>query len=115
MGKEKKGGKRMNKQQLTDRLMSFFQSQPDKTFTFKDIFRSLKLNTHPLKMLAIDTMEELSWDDVLTKVGDNAYRLSRMQQVAEGRFMRKANGKNVFIPTKGALRCSFQSEIRCRH
>ncbi|ALO47712.1 ribonuclease R [Hoylesella enoeca] len=101
MKKEKKGGKRMNKQQLTDRLVSFFQSQPDKTFTFKDIFRSLKLTTHPLKMLAIDTMEELAWDDVLTKVSDNTYRLSRMQQVAEGRFMRKANGKNVFIPDEG--------------
>ena len=59
MGKAKKGGKRMNKRQLTELLASFFQGQPNKTFSLKDIFRNLKLDTHPLKMLAIDILEEL--------------------------------------------------------
>lgn len=58
MGKGKKGGKRMNKKQLTEQLEQFFSTQPGKTFSFKEIFRSLKLNTHPLKMLAIDIMED---------------------------------------------------------
>lgn len=87
----------MSKRQLTDRLVAFFQEQPDRTLSFKDIFRQLKLDTHPLKMMAIDIMEELSWDDVLAKVSDNAYKLSTASQVQEGVFRRKSNGKNSFI------------------
>ena len=101
MGKGHKGGKRMSKKQLSERLESFFTSQPDKTFSFKEIFRTLHLDTHPLKMLAIDTMEEMAWDDFLTKVTDTSYRLNQKGQVQEGTFLRKSNGKNSFIPDGG--------------
>lgn len=76
MGKGKKGGKRMNKAQLTEKLQEFFASQPGVTLSFKEIFRGLHLTTHPLKMLAIDIMEEMAWDDYLAKVSDNSYRLN---------------------------------------
>ena len=99
MGKGKKAGKRLTKKQLAEKLIDFFSSQPGKTLTFKEIFRTLKLNTHPLKMQAIDIMEELSWDDTLAKVSDNAYKLNTGGQVQEGIFQRKANGKNSVVPT----------------
>ena len=63
MRKEKKSSKRLTKKQLAEKLMSFFQTQPEETFSFKQIFHALKLTTHPAKMLAIDVMEELAWDD----------------------------------------------------
>lgn len=97
MGKGKKGGKRMSKKQLSEKLEGFFSTQPGQTFGLKDIFRSLRLDTHPLKMLAIDIMEEMAWDDFLTKVSDNSYRLNEMGQILEGVFRRKGNGKNSFI------------------
>lgn len=101
MAKGKKGGKRLTKKQLSEKLEGFFTSQPDKTFSFKEIFRTLHLDTHPLKMLAIDIMEEMAWDDFLTKVSDNSYRLNTKGQVQEGTFQRKQNGKNTFIPDDG--------------
>ena len=101
MGK-KKGGKRMTKKQLCEALQEFFMNSPEKTFSFKYIFKELKLNTHPLKMLAIDLMEEMAWDDFLTKVSENSYRLNTKTQVQEGRFRRKANGKNSFVPDDGS-------------
>ena len=101
MGKGKKGGKSMTKKELADILQDFFTHNPDRTFSLKDIFRHLKLTTHPLKMLAIDIMEEMAWDDYLTRVSDNAYKLSRGMQVQEGTFIRKPNGKNSFMPDEG--------------
>ena len=98
MGKEKKGGKRMNKKQLAEKLEGFFQTQPGKTFSFKEIFRTLHLDTHPLKMLAIDIMEEMTWDDFLVKVTDSSYQLNTKGHILEGRFVRKSNGKNSFVP-----------------
>ena len=101
MGKGKKGGKRMNKRQVTDSLMSYFQSYPNEELSFKKIFKDLGFNTHPLKMLAIEVMEELAWDDYLSKVSATSYRLNLKGQVQEGIFRRKANGKNSFIPDDG--------------
>ena len=100
MGK-KKGGKRLNKKQVSEMLQTLFQQNPNETFSFKQIFKALKLDTHPAKMLAIDTMEEMAWDDFLSKVSDNSYRLNTKGQVQEGTFIRKANGKNSFMPDDG--------------
>ncbi len=98
---KKKGGKRLNKKQVVELLQTLFQQNPNETFSFKQIFRALKLDTHPAKMLAIDAMEEMAWDDYLSKVSDNSYRLNTKGQVQEGTFIRKANGKNSFQPDDG--------------
>jgi ribonuclease R len=98
MGKGKKGGKRMSKTQLASKIEEFFAANAGKEMSFKEIFRALKLDTHPLKMLAIDIMEEMAWDDVLTRVADNAYQLNTKGQVQEGTFQRKSNGKNSVMP-----------------
>ncbi len=98
---KKKGGKRLNKKMIAEMLQTFFQQNPNEVFSFKQIFKALKLDTHPAKMLAIDTMDEMTWDDYLTKTCDNSYRLNLKTQVQEGTFIRKSNGKNSFQPDDG--------------
>ena len=98
---KKKGSKRLNKKQIAEMLQTLFQQHPNETFSFKQIFKELKLETHPTKMLAIDLMEEMAWDDYLSKVSDNSYRLNQKTQIQEGTFIRKANGKNSFQPDDG--------------
>ena len=100
MGK-KKAGKRLSKKAVADALQGLFTASPNETFSLKYIFRALKLDTHPAKMLAIDALDEMCWDDYLSKVGDNQYRLNQKGQVQEGTFIRKANGKNSFLPDGG--------------
>ncbi|MCH4182779.1 MAG: ribonuclease R [Prevotella sp.] len=101
MGKNKKSGKSMSKKQIIEILENFFSNEPNRTFNLKEIFRILKFNTHPLKMLAIDAMDNMSYNDYLTKVNDTSYKLNQNSQVQEGTFVRKANGKNSFIPDEG--------------
>ena len=91
----------MNKRQVTDLLVSYFQSQPNVELSYKQIFRALHFDTHPLKMLAIEVMEELAWDDFLSKTSVSSYKLNLKGQVQEGVFRRKANGKNSFLPDDG--------------
>ena len=100
MGK-KRGGKRLSKRLVADALQGLFTASPNETFSLKYIFKALKLDTHPAKMLAIDALDEMCWDDYLSKVGDNQYRLNQKGQVQEGTFIRKANGKNSFLPDGG--------------
>ena len=101
MGKGKKSIKRLSMKQMAEKLAELFSSQPDKVLSFKDIFRALKFVTHPQKMQAIEVMEEMAWDDYLTQVSDNSYKLNTKGQVQEGTFVRKANGKISVIPADG--------------
>ena len=109
MSKGKKGGKRITRRQMTEIIEQFFSSQPGKRFSLKEIFRQLRLETHPMKMLAMDVMDEMAWDDFLQKKGDSAYQLNTQGQVQVGTFVRKQNGKNSFIP-EGSDKPIFVSE-----
>ncbi len=102
MAKGGKGKRRLNKKQIAEKLQDFFVQNPDKQHSFKEIFRALRLDTHPAKMLAVDVMEEMAWDDFLVRKGDNAYQLNMNGQVQEGYFQRKSNGKNTVVPDDGA-------------
>ncbi len=98
---QKKGGGRLSKRQVADAVQGLFQAHPGETLSYKQIFKALRLNTHPAKMLAVDVMDELAWDDYLSKVDNTSYRLNLKTQVQEGTFIRKANGKNSFLPDDG--------------
>ena len=99
--KEKKDKKRLTKNKLADMLQSLFMRNPGKQFSFKQIFKELRLNTHPAKMQAVEMTEDMAWDDILVKTGENSYKLNLKGQVQEGRFIRKPNGKNSFVPDDG--------------
>lgn len=101
MAKEKKNSKRLTKKKVAEMLQDLFMRNPDKTLSFKQIFKELRLVTHPAKMLAVEAMEDMVWDDFLSKVSDNSYKLNLKGQVQEGKFVRKANGKNSFLPDDG--------------
>ena len=98
---QRKGGRRLSKRQVADAVQGLFQQHPGEPLSFKQVFKALKLDTHPAKMLAVDVMEELAWDDYLSKVDNSTYRLNLKTQVQEGTFIRKANGKNSFMPDDG--------------
>ena len=55
----KKGGKRFSKREVADALQGLFQAHPNETFNLKQIFKALRLDTHPAKMLAVDVLEEV--------------------------------------------------------
>ncbi len=98
---QRKGGRRLSKRQVADAVQGLFQEHPGEALSYKQVFKALKLDTHPAKMLAVDVMDELAWDDYLSKVDNSTYRLNMKTQVQEGTFIRKANGKNSFLPDDG--------------
>mgnify|MGYP002268903992 CR=1 FL=1 len=83
---------------MSEMLQQFFMHHAEETYSLKQIFKALRLDTHPAKMLAVDTMEDMAWDDYLSKVSENSFRLNTKGQVLTGRFLRKPNGKNSVIP-----------------
>ena len=99
--KEKKGGKRMKKRELAELLVSYFQLHAEQTFGLKQLFRGLKLTTHPLKMLCVDILEEMIEDGFLAEPEKGEFKLNGKGQILTGTFQRKSNGKNTFTPDEG--------------
>ena len=99
--KEKKGGKYMKKSELAEILITFFQMRPNEAFASKQIFRSLNLTTHPLKMLCTDILEEMVEDAFLQQVEYGHYKLNDHGKILTGTFQRTSNGKNSFLPDDG--------------
>ena len=99
--KEKKAGKHMKKGELADKLITFFQMRPNEAFAPKQLFRSLNLTTHPLKMLCMDILDEMVEDAFLQIVEHGHYKFNDHGLIMTGIFQRKSNGKNSFIPDDG--------------
>ena len=102
MGKTgKKGGKRLKKKELAKMLMELFQNNPAEVYDIKRIFRDLKLDTHPAKLLCMGLLEDLAMDDYIKETEKLHFRLNTTGQVFEAIFNRKANGKNTVTPLDG--------------
>lgn len=102
MGKiGKKGGKRLKKKELAKMLMELFQNNPAEVYDIKRIFRDLKLDTHPAKLLCMDLLEDLAMDDYIKETEKLHFRLNTTGQVFEAIFNRKANGKNTVTSLDG--------------
>ena len=100
--KEKKAGKHMRKNELAEKLMTWMQMRPSEDFATKQIFRGLNLTTHPLKMLCMDILHEMVEDDFLQFTEKGHYKLNNHGIILTGKFQRKSNGKNTFIPDDGS-------------
>ncbi len=91
----------MNKKELTKRILDFFHTKQENVHSLKSIFEQLHLTTHPLKMLCMDILSELSLEDYITEIERHKYKLNTHGVEMIGTFQRKTNGKNAFIPQGG--------------
>lgn len=99
--KEKKAGKRMTKKELVKAVLDLFHLKQGVVISLKQLFEQLRLNTHPLKMLAMDILDELLEEGYLCEVEKHRYKLNSRGVEMTGIFQRKSNGKNSFLPDEG--------------
>ena len=87
---------KLNKKQLKEKVLAFFQSKARESFTLKQIFSALKLTSHPLKILCVDVLNEMVDDQQI--IHDYEGKLSYnapVSQVLEGVFRRTNSGRNT--------------------
>ncbi len=96
--REKKGGKRINKQDLSTKVVQMFNEHPNEQLALKLIFRNLRMTSHPMKMLCKDVLDELCLDEYITEVSKNVFQRLERHVEMTGVFHRKRNGKNFFVP-----------------
>ena len=97
-----KKSSRIGKKELLNRILCLFEQSEGKTLNVKDVFRTIGAQNHPTKMLTIEVLEDLVFDDYLTTDQQGNYcHQPREMQVIEGIFHKQRNGHNVFTPEDG--------------
>ena len=96
MAKSKKTKSRayLSKRELRTQIEDWLGRHPGAYFPLRALFKALRLNTHPLKMLCIDVLNEMLDADDIVRNEDGELSLNRHEQLCEGTFTRTAGGRN---------------------
>ena len=85
-----------------EKLTDLIQLNASESVRLKRIYAELKLNTHPLKMLCLDILQDMLTDDFICEPEKGRYKLKNPDQIVTGTFQRKSNGKNSLLPEDGS-------------
>ena len=105
----------MKKKELVKVLLEFFHTKQDEVLSLKYIFEQLHLTTHPLKMLCMDILSELSMDDYITEVDKHKYKLNNHGVEMTGTFQRKSNGRILYTGRWRRTDIRGRTQLGTRH
>lgn len=92
--KQKESKHTPNKEDVRQRVENVLRLHPGEYFSVKQIFRSCKFTTHPLKMLCIDVLNEMLENEEVVQNQDGEISFNRHAQICEGVFQRTSGGRN---------------------
>ena len=101
MGRKKTGIRRIRKKDLKRDIMELFQQNPSTSFEQRTICRNFSLTTPPARQLVADIIQDLLLEDYIRESPRFNYQLNAVTGVMDGKFHRKANGKNTVLPDEG--------------
>jgi ribonuclease R len=104
MGKNKiphKSKKRKGKEDIMRSVVNFFNSNTESAYNYKQIAPDLGLKSDSEKQLLVHVLESLKEESFLIEVSRGKYKSNNRGIFVEGRFERRSNGKNFFIPDEG--------------
>ncbi len=86
------------KKELTPLVTSFLSQNKDKQFNYKQIAAALGVRGEDGRRVLISVLDKLRDEDVLLETSRGRYRMNNRGLMLEGRFERRSNGKNFFVP-----------------
>jgi ribonuclease R len=99
--KEIKSGKRLTNRELTNRIVHLFNTFPKEVMNYKQVSAEVGVTSELNKQRVAAILGNLSKEDFLTSVDSGKYKLNGLGTSAIGKFERRSNGKNSFIPEDG--------------
>lgn len=97
-----KTDKRKTKGDIVKSIINFFNNNAGEPFNYKQISARLGLKRVAEKQIIINTLFDLKEEGLIAETGRGKYKSNQRGAVVEGRFERRSNGKNFFIPDDGS-------------
>jgi len=101
MSKNKSNNKRLTNRELTNRIVNLFSAFPREVMNYKQVSAEIGATSEVNRQRVVSILESLSAEDFLTSVDRGKYKLNGLGTLAVGKFERRSNGKNSFIPEDG--------------
>ena len=101
----KKGGKatrRMNKRQLVEMIVEFFNHHDGEQVGTKDIFKALGITSTSARTLCVTILDDMVFDGYLLETAFRKYMLANRGTVVCGTFKRSNEGYNMVYPEDGS-------------
>lgn len=86
------------KKDLTNSVKEFLAENIDKQYNYKQIAAALNVRGEEGRRVLIKVLDKLRDDEVLLESSRGRYRINNRGLLLEGRFERRSNGKNFFVP-----------------
>ena len=90
--------RKLRKSDLIDPITEFLTENKDKQFNYKQIAAALDIRGEEGRRVLIRTLDKLRDDEVLLESSRGRYRINNRGLMLDGRFERRSNGKNFFVP-----------------
>jgi ribonuclease R len=99
--KEMKSPRRPKKKEIIQRIVNIFNTYPKEIMNYKQVSAEIGITNQAGKEMVAQILDMLFMEDFLVETDRGKYRLNGLGSTAEGRFERRSNGKNSFIPDDG--------------
>lgn len=100
--RQPKAPKRRNKREIVNLVANFFNKNSDQSYSLKQVTDQLDLKRIAEKQMAQNILFDLLEDAFIVETGRGKYKSNTRANVMEGRFERRSNGKNSFVPDDGS-------------
>ncbi|WP_294080908.1 ribonuclease R [Proteiniphilum sp. UBA5384] len=89
---------RLKKKELIPLVINFLTQNNDKQFNYKQIAAALDVRGEEGRRVLVSVLDKLRAEDILLETSRGRYRINNRGLMLEGRFERRSNGKNFFVP-----------------
>lgn len=90
------------KKELEQLVIDFLTQNKEKQFNYKQIAAALNIRGEEGRKILVKVLDRLRDEDVLLETSRGRYRSNNRGLILEGRFERRNNGKNFFVPDDDA-------------
>jgi ribonuclease R len=88
---------------LTDKVVNLFNTRSNESMNYKQVSAAIHVTSQANKMLVVKILETLQTEEFITETERGKYKLNALSTLSIGKFERRSNGKNSFIPEDGGL------------
>ncbi len=89
---------KLRKKDLTLSVTDFLTENKDKQFNYKQIGAALNVRGEEGRRVLVKVLDKLRDDEIILESSRGRYRINNRGLILEGRFERRSNGKNFFVP-----------------
>ena len=89
---------KMSKKELTNSVTQFLKENKDKQYNYKQIAAAINVRGEEARRQLMNVLYKLRADDIVLESSRGRYRINNRGLMLEGRFERRSNGKNFFVP-----------------